>query len=739
MSNQPFNMLTGEQLPATVTQQNTVKKEASVQLSEDLLLTYKGTRQPWETQAKDDEDFRNGAQWSKAQQAILKKRRQMPIVVNCIHPAVEQGKAMLTTHSPRFSVTGREGSDRKIATVISDVLSYIWDTSCGNVELKIAIDDYYVKGVGWLMSYIDSTKDGGNGEICIRSVDPYDVYVDPNSKDRFCRDAAHILVTSNLTFEQLQRMYPLYTDKILSAQKNQGTNKPSSRRHGDEGQVDAINDAYHDRYEVIDRYSRIKDYHFKVVEFLEGKERVMDAVEYEQFLKEPLVAIVAPRETKILIMQDEVAEAIQRFGEQGGKFHYERGEDGNLTIAPGPETGASSNEVPNSTFTVIVALPTEILKAFPDSITVRQILEDRIYRILSVGGVKIWEGIMPTDDYPIVPLMNHFMRNPYPMSDVRFVRGLQEYINKITSLIVAHASSSANVKVLLPKGSQNIRKLEEEFNKAGTAIIEFDAELGAPVIAQPIPLPGELYKNKEDAKQEIERIIGIFNVMSGDPSDAPQTYKGTVALDEYGQRRIRSKKDDIEAALNQLGRVTVQLMQKVYTRPKVIRIVQPNNISRETQINTEVYDDFGNVIQRVNDVSVGKYDVQVVSGSTLPTNRWARFEYYMSLYETGIIDQIEVLKQTEVVDTEGVLGRMDILRKLNEQNIAMQEQIKKLEGDLQTFERESVHDRKRVEIEKFKSQLNGMLEQIRAASKLYEGRLNDELKRTRLDNKSKEK
>lgn len=737
MNNQPFNLLTGENLPNNSTTKVAQKKLPEVQLSQDLLMSYKGTRSAWETQAKEDDDFRNGAQWSKAQEAILKKRRQMPIVVNCIHPAVEQGKAMLTTHQPRFSVTGREGSDKRVASVIADLMTYVWDISAGNVELKNTIDDYYVRGMGFLMVYPDGTRDSGNGEVCVRSVDPFDVFIDPNSKDRFCRDAAHILVVSELTFEQLQRMYPMYTNEILQASPSQGTIKPSSKRHGEEGQVDGINDMYHNRYQVIDRYSRVKDYHYKVIDLQEGKERVMDAEEYKAFLEQPVVVIQSQQATKVLFMEDEVAESIKQFGPEGGIFHWEKDEKNEMIIVAGPETGASQSEIPGSTFQVIVGLPAQIFPQFQQLVTVQQILEDRIKRVLSVGDVKIWDGIMPISDYPIVPFMNHFMRNPYPMSDVRFVRGLQEYVNKITSLIIAHASSSANVKVLLPKGSQNVRKLEEEFNKAGTAIIEFDAELGAPVIAQPIPLPNELYANKQQVMADIEKIFGIYAVSSGDPTDAPDTYKGTVALDEMGQRRIRSKKDDIESSLNQLGRVAVQLIQKVYTKHKIIRIVQPNNISKETEVNQSIYDDLGNVIERVNDVTVGKYDIQVVSGSTLPNNRWARFEYYMSLYERGIIDQIEVLKQTEVVDTEGVLQRMDTLKQMAQDNMAMQEQIKKLEGDLQTFERESVHDRKRVEVEKFKSQLNGTLESLRAASKLYEGRLNDELKRRKLDSKEK--
>ena len=55
----------------------------------------------------------------------------------------------------------------------------------------------------------------------------------------------------------------------------------------------------------------------------------------------------------------------------------------------------------------------------------------------------------------------------------------------------------------------NKKQLEEEWAKAGTAVIEFDPELGQPIVAGPVPLPNELYKNEADAKQDIERILGI--------------------------------------------------------------------------------------------------------------------------------------------------------------------------------------------------------------------------------------
>lgn len=41
-------------------------------------------------------------------------------------------------------------------------------------------------------------------------------------------------------------------------------------------------------------------------------------------------------------------------------------------------------------------------------------------------------------------------------------------------------------------------------------------------------------------------------------------------MDEFGQRRIKSKRDDIESSLNQLARAVVGLIQFVYQTEKTI-------------------------------------------------------------------------------------------------------------------------------------------------------------------------
>jgi hypothetical protein len=147
----------------------------------------------------------------------------------------------------------------------------------------------------------------------------------------------------------------------------------------------------------------------------------------------------------------------------------------------------------------------------------------------------------------------------------------------------------------------------------------------------------------------------------------------------------------------------------------------------EYVINKRLYDDKTGEVKKVNDISVGAYDVIVVSGSTLPSNRYAELEFYMDAYSKGIIDRQEVLKKTEVFDIEGVMQRTDIIGKLQQQLKQAGEEIKKLKGDLQTRDRESVNLKKKVEVEKFKTGLDKSKNKAESATSLYERRLDDEL------------
>ena len=56
-----------------------------------------------------------------------------------------------------------------------------------------------------------------------------------------------------------------------------------------------------------------------------------------------------------------------------------------------------------------------------------------------------------------------------------------------------------------------------------------------------------------------------------------------------------------------------------------------------------MYDDKSGAITAIeNDISLGQYDVRIISGSTMPSNKHAEYQMYLEAYQLGLIDKVDV-------------------------------------------------------------------------------------------------
>ena len=745
-----------------------------VEQTQDLWKKYAKHREEWADSAQEDREFRLGKQWTKEQEETLKARGQSSIVVNRIHPAVESAKAMLTSRRPSFRVSPREDSDNKIAQVFNGMLSYMYDVSDGETQMRQIIDDYYVTGMGLALIYHNPMMDRGKGEVCFHALDPLDVYVDPNSKDRFFDDAENIIISKKFTKEQATELYPMYEGAINAATSEvagsdnmypvtEGADKKGMIFPQDTDTAD-LDKEYVRGYE---RYYKIRGEMFRVFEKFSGKEFTYMPEELEKYATtkaymygntvlttagEVQNAVMDQKNKKTQAEQlaaEKINEAIDKKRSEMEVLFQERERELTEALELGeiiPERYTLEVEkIREGMEEQLVGMYQQMAAAQQNLghiesiaptnyaelmtmgfIEVVPIQETRIKYCVVVGDKKLYERVLPIDKYPIVPFMNLHTRTPYPMSDVRMVKGLQQYINKIRSLIIAHATTSTNMKVLIPAGSVDMAEFEEKWAQPGVGI-EVDFDMGQPVVAAPTPLPNELYQNEITAKADIDHQLGLYEMMMGNSQAAPQTYKATISLDEFGQRKMKSKMAYIEAGLRRLGTLAIPMMQSLYTVDKVFRIIEPNNSMSEYAINKRLYDKKGREIGKFNDISVGRYDVIVVTGSTLPSNRYAELEFYMEAFKAGIIDRNEVLKKTEIFDMEGVLQRVDLVEQLQGQLQQAQELIKSLQGDMQSRDRENVNLKQKVEVEKFKTKLSDIEGNNKKAGELFERRLDDTL------------
>ena len=690
----------------------------------DIYQRYSKKRDTWAQEAKEDREFRLGKQWTTDQVETLEKRGQAAIVVNRIHPAVETAKSMITANRPSFRCAPREDSDKKVANVMSHLLSYMYDISDGRSVIRKVVDDYYVMGIGYIQVYQDPLKDMGKGEVCMHDLDPLDVYVDPNSQHRFFDDAENIIVSRLFTKDQAKKLYPMYKKDIEESNSEQDWNAPETGRHFD-GTVHFPEDVGTlDNTNYVRGYERYYKKHipeFRVFETFSKKEDVLNEQKFQKYVQQPAWIIqgqVIPDEqqakqlVELLELQQENKRMEERMAEE--QEMARRGLDA-TAVSPNPPVQAI--DMQEVTYQDLIQM---------GHIEVVKVLMTRVHQCVVIGDKLLYKRILPIEQYPIVPFVNIHTRTPYPIGDVRLIKGMQEYINKTRSLIIAHATTSTNTKILVPEGSVDMADFEQKWAQPGVAI-SYDPTDGAPMAVQPSPLPNELYQNEMTAKNDIDHQLGIYEMMQGNTAAAPQTYKATISLDEFGQRKIKSKLADIEASLTRVAQVAIPLMQQLYTIRKTFRITNPNNSLSDYTINQKLVDDKSEEVKLINDITIGKYDVVCVAGSTLPTNRYAELEFYKDAFQLGLIDRQEVLKKTEVFDAEGVQQRMDTIAKLQGALQGAQAEVKKLKGDLQTRDREAVNLRKKLEVEKFASGLDKVQNKSQAASTLYEKRLDDTL------------
>ena len=654
--------------------------------NQELYRRWRDSRADWDTEARYDIDFFLGNHFSSDEIDDLRSRNQADVPMDRIGPAIEKFKAVLTSRPPAFTITPREDSDVKAASLWRDIVSYVWENSSGDAQLKQAIHDYATTGMGYLYVYIDPESDFGRGDVKFNCVNPFRVYVPPATRNRWYDDAEGVILSTILTGEQVVSLYPelgsheneesgeeedgliqdldTYIDEDYPSSQNKNMRKVFTP-----AEVDSSDYFERQKYQVLERFFKIRVKFYRVLDMQSGEEVILSEEEYIGFIED----------------------------------NQQRVEAGQYEVIP--------------------------------------IEQSRIKVCASIGQIVLYESILNTEHYPIIPMPNIWTETPYPKSDVSRARPMQRLLNKLWSLALSHAQASAGLKLLVPLGSvEDVGQLERDWANPN-AVIEVDSSQGEPHFPAPQPLAGEFYKLIQQCEFYIDFTFGLPEMMHGFAEKAPETVKGTERMIALGTERPKSKLRDIEFSINRLGKVIYNLSKGHYTYKKIFRLVQANNDITEVMAN--YYDDKIGAILDIKKErhNLGQHDLRIEPGSTLPTNKWAELGVYMEAYKMGIVDKVEVLKKNpEIFDKEGILRRTEERQQLMQQVQAMQEQIKNLEGDLQTAQRESVHDRKRVEVEKFKSRLADIASDAKSDRRVQLNNLQNKVKleAEKLANVSKE-
>jgi hypothetical protein len=637
--------------------------------------------------------FANLSQWSSADDAKLKRYGLPRITHDFILPAVEQGVSFLTFNTPRFHAIGVTGDDVDLGMNVSDLAAHMWKISSGDLEFKSHAYDYYVKSEGVWMLYEDPDSDQGRGDLKIFAPDPRDIVWDADAKDVLCRDASWVIYTKKMTRKQARLQFPDYAEKIEKANgdvaedsRNTSTILSNSgfTEYGDFGGEDG------DKLDYIERFEKKRVKKYKLLFNDDGTE--IGPLTQSEFNKanEASYGILSDGQQIDIVTEDQARQVMAD---------------------------------PNIMINVEIVTLDQLIEN--ELVSVAEFWQTRVMKYCSLSDQELYKEELPISEYPIVPCFNKHNGNPFALSDVAGAISPQEFANKMISLVTEHTQRTVSSKVLFPRGmAGDLRKLEEMLTKPGPGVGEYNAEAlaggaGAGIVnLTPGPLSNAAIALLADAKHKIEYQFGIFENMMGSGQAAPETFKGTMAIDEFGQRRMRAKLQAIERALSFAGTVWLEWASSYYDIEKIVRISEPGTEPREIIFNQD--QEVSGAILRNNDLSRAKYDLVVAAGSSTPVNRWAEIESMKEIAFNGgitellpaIIERLDIPNGSKIA--EQVAQRADLSGQLQ----AAKQRIRDLEGDLQTTRRESLSDEKRVELMKFKSKLDALYANVKAEAKV---------------------
>lgn len=673
------------------------------------------SRTQWEFVNQKGYEFAHDEQLSRTEKSNLKEQGMPTFTINRILPVVEMLNFYATANNPRWQAIGVEGSDSDVAAVFADLSDYIWHLSDGSTLYSNAINDAITKSIGYIMVSVDPNMDNGMGEVVLRQPEPFDIYVDPKSRDIMFRDASFILIRKVLPKSHILKIYPQHKRKINKASNAEDSDYNLSERamvdsehklflRGDPTEEAMGIDSKGENeatVELFELYEKIRISYMNVFYRIPPDPEQLKAIQQQVQVK--MKEMEAEMQVQLLEQEKQMTEAVQK-----GEMIQERYE---LEMQKAQEMmqqqlqaaeqeymsqlQAESSKIENKIisekeFDIFMKDPS-FAKNVEDTI---QFYGTRIKQTVTAGDTLLHETIYPetVTEYPIVPFHYKWTGTPFPVSAVAPLVGKQQEINKSHQIMVHNASLGSSLRWLYEEGSID-PEMWEKYSSSPGALLPVRPGSEAPTPVLPAPLSNAFFQVVQESKADMEYLAGIYSSMQGDTQQQHETFRGMLALDEYGTRRIKQwMKVAIEPALRQLGHVICMISQAVYSANKRFRIIQPSALQeeREQEINIPIYNDMGEAIGKSMDYSTAKFDIRIVAGSTLPVNRWAYLAELKELMQIGVVDDLAVLAETDLKNKEQIAKRKSLYSQMQSQLQQMEESMKDKEGTIETLERQLV-------------------------------------------------
>jgi len=522
--------------------------------------------------ALEDAEFVAGEQWP--QQVVDQRRGRPCLTINRLPTFVRQVSNEVRLKPPSINILPAEDGDRATAEVLEGLVRSIESRSKAKRIYARAIEDSSRCGMGfWRVDTEYANDETFDLDLVIRPIsNPLGVLFDPDMTDPLGADAKFCFVIDTMTESAFREKYGEDASSGIDGDNTSQVNATGEWSQGEKVQVA--------------EYWCVKERDSEIV-LLDNGETV-DIEDYDKALE--------AFEQAFSVYEQQAAQAAQN----GGMVEP-------LPAMPRPVVGPDGKP------------------------RTRKVKRKKVVSYIMSGGDFLqgpfdWAG----SRIPIIPVWGE----EYRVGDRRVRTSLIHWSKDSQRMINYWRSASIEALALAPKApwlvtADQIAGFEKEWASSGTGnpvVLRYNADpkaQSAPQRQMPPPMQTAMLQEAALAQDDLKATTGIYDASLGAKSNETSG-KAILARQQEGDVGTFVFLDNLLSAVEETGRVIVDLVPKIYDVPRQIRI-----LGKKMEADVISVNDGGQY-----DLTRGKYDVHIVTGPSFTTQRQMAADMFQQMLQS---------------------------------------------------------------------------------------------------------
>lgn len=254
----------------------------------------------------------------------------------------------------------------------------------------------------------------------------------------------------------------------------------------------------------------------------------------------------------------------------------------------------------------------------------REAYEHKVTMYKLAGDRVLAEMPFPSRYIPIFPVFGRRLNiegRVHIMGLVRFAKDPQKMFNYWRSATAEKIALAPRTPIIVtPKMIEGFEPIWNNINTKAFPYVPANADQGLlpSRLSTEAEISGMILANQE-AEQDIKASIGIHDPQLG-INEGKQSGRAILALQKQGDNATFNYADNLARAKAQCGRVIVDMIPKLYDTQRIVRVLGEDGEAELAELN-KVVPLPGGEMQILNDVTLGKYDVEVTTGPSYATKR----------------------------------------------------------------------------------------------------------------------